>query len=227
MFTQTTVGSQSFSAVDTRPDQGMKPIWPHAQNPLVRVCARVRALIRGCVRGCPCVREDAFVGVSVRERESSSMCQVCARVIPGVRLCSCRNSWLCVVVRVPGCVRNCVCVFAFVLRQRYCHIQRLHSVFLRVKLSLIVIFLEHQLCYRRSKTQRVLLRRKNFASAVNFEFERLWAHVCVCARVSLGMCVGALVRGSICAVLVCLPGCVLARVRAFVFELIIAKSFDF
>jgi hypothetical protein len=160
------------------------------------------------------VREDAFVGVSVRERACVNVpgvrvlgCHhVCvrARVIPGVRLCSCRNSWLCVVVRVPGCVRTCVCVFAFVLRAHYCHIQRLHLVFLRVKLSLIVIFLEHLLCYRRSKTQRVLLRRKNIASAVNFEFERLWAHVCVCARVSLGMCVcvcvGAFIRGSICAV---------------------------
>jgi hypothetical protein len=70
-------------------------------------------------------------------------------------------------VRTQLRVRVCVCA-----ARQYCHIQRLHSVFLRVKLSLIAIFLENQLCYRRSKTQEeesVLLQQ--------FEFERLWAHV--------------------------------------------------
>jgi hypothetical protein len=68
---------------------------------------------------------------------------------------------------------------------------RQHLVFLRVKLSLIVIFLEHQLRCRRSKTQRVLQQ---------FEFERLWAHVCVCARAceSRHVCVCVCVCVGVC-----------------------------
>jgi hypothetical protein len=115
MFTQTNVGSQSFSAVDTRSDQGMTPIWPHAQNPLVRGCARVRALIRGCVCVCVCACVHECSGCA---RSSARSCEGATARVPGF---DCASGWA----------------------ESAHYRQRLHSVFLRVKLSLIVIFLEH------------------------------------------------------------------------------------